>query len=46
MKAKDAMEKVRDEAMKGRAEAEKAKEQTKQEAYEMGVVETETNLKA
>ena len=46
MKAKDAMEKVRDEAMKARAEAEKAKEQTEQEAYEMGVVETETNLKA
>ena len=46
MKAKDTMEKVRDEAMKARAEAEKVKEQIEQEAYEMGVVEIKTNLKA
>ena len=53
MKAKDTMEKARDEVMKARAEAEKAKEQAEetkkqaeQEAYEMGVAETETNLKA
>ena len=53
MKAKNTMEKARDEAMKAREEAERAKEQAKeikeqaeQEAYEMGVAETETNLKA
>ena len=47
------MEKARDEAIKARAEAEKAKEQAEeikeqveQEAYELGVAETETNLKA
>ena len=53
MKAKDTMEKARDEAMKARVEAERAKEQTEeikeqaeQEAYEMGVAEIETNLRA
>ena len=53
MKAKDTMEKARDEVMKARVEVEKAKEQAEetkkqveQEAYEMGVAETETNLKA
>ena len=52
MKAKDTMEKARDEATKDSAEAERAKEQAKeikeqaeQEAYEMGVAETKTNLK-
>ena len=47
------MKKARDEAMKAWAEAEKAKEQAEetkeqaeQEAYEIGVAETETNLKA
>ena len=53
IKAKDTMEKARDEAMKARVKAKRAKEQveetkeqTEQEAYEMGVVETETDLKA
>ena len=53
VKAKDTMEKVRDEAVKARAEAEKAREQVEEtkeraelEAYEIGVAETETNLKA
>ena len=53
LKAKDTMEKARDEAMKARVEAERAreqaeetKEQAEQEAYEMGVAKTETNLKA
>ena len=53
VKAKDTMKKARDEAMKAWAEAEKAreqaeetKEQAEQEAYEIGVAETETNLKA
>ena len=53
VKAKDIMEKAKDEAVKARAEAEKAREQAKetkeraeQEAYEMGVAETETNLKS
>ena len=53
LKAKDTMEKARDEAIKARAEAEKAKEQAEeikeqaeQEAYELGVAETKTNLKA
>ena len=52
-KAKDSMEKARDEVMSARAKAEKAKklaEETKewaeQEAYEIGVAETETNLRA
>ena len=43
---------VKDEAIKARAKAERAKEQAEetkeqaeQEAYEMGVVETKTNLK-
>ena len=47
------MEKAKDEVMKARAEAEKAreqvvktKEQAVQEAYEIGVAKTETNLKA
>ena len=40
------MKKARDEAMKAWAEAEKAREQAEQEAYEIGVAETETNLKA
>ena len=47
------MEKARNKAEKAWAEAEKAREQAKetkerakQEAYEMGVAETETNLKA
>ena len=53
LKAKNTMEKARDEAIKARAEAEKAKEQAEeikeqaeQEAYELGVAETKTNLKA
>ena len=52
-KAKDTMEMARDEAVKAREVAEKAKElaeETKEwaepEAYEIGVAETETNLKA
>ena len=45
VKAKDTMKKAKDEAMKARAEAERAKKQAKQEAYELGVAETETNLK-
>ena len=36
---------VRDEAIKAPAKAKRAKEQAKQEAYEMGVAETETNFK-
>ena len=53
VKAKDTMEKARDETVKARVEAKKARKQAKetkerveQEAYEMGVVEIETNLKA
>ena len=45
VKAKDTMKKAKDEAMKARAEAERAKKQAEQEAYELGVAETETNLK-
>ena len=53
VKANDTMEKAKDEVVKARAEAEKARELTEetkkraeQEAYEIGVVETETNLRA
>ena len=53
VKANDTMEKARDEAVKARAEAEKArelteetKERAEQEAYEIGVAESETNLRA
>ena len=53
VKAKDTMEKARDETVKARVEAKKAREQAKEtkeraelEAYEIGMVETETNLKA
>ena len=53
VKANDTMEKARDETVKARVEAKKAREQAKEtkeraelEAYEIGMVETETNLKA
>ena len=52
-KAKDSMEKAKDKAVSSCAEAKKVrklaeetKERAEQEAYEIGVAETETNLRA